>query len=120
MRVRLGFGPLKEAYRKYLYNHIKTNDKTPFGKVQFLRAFTHARDKTLTTKNIQSVWRATGLMSRNINKSLNSRQVLHPEPSTPPPTETSRNRQYHHETPQKASYIMEVMGTFDAELDTKR
>ena len=54
------FNASKTAYRKELEKLAVLTDSTPVDKVNFIRAYTQAREIGMTKKNILSGWRVTG------------------------------------------------------------
>ena len=69
------FSPLK-GYRKAINNLSLLTDYTPVGKRNFLKYYYKAQQKSLTSCNIQSGWKATGLWPQNIAKLFISRLLL--------------------------------------------
>ena len=78
------FSPLKSAYCRLItegarvgINHV---DKS-----EFLSIYTRARTETLSTSNIHSGFRATGLLPLNAEEVLARLQITVRTPTPPPP-----------------------------------
>lgn len=68
------FNAVKAAYRKELGKLASLSDSVPVDKVNFIRAYTKAREVGMTSKNILSGWRVTGNWPISRSKALQ-----HPE-----------------------------------------
>lgn len=72
------YGPLKKVYRREVQKLVNVTDLTPVGKITFLKCYYLARGITITSKNILSGWRATGLWPVNQAKPLLNRMTKQP------------------------------------------
>ncbi|KAI1004759.1 hypothetical protein K3495_g3456 [Podosphaera aphanis] len=70
------FGPLKTAYRKELGLIAEWDAGTVIGKRNFITCYSKARQVALTSNNIISGWKWTGLWSFNVAKPLSSPLML--------------------------------------------
>lgn len=70
------FGPLKMAYRKELGFLSQWGDSTVVGKRNFLACYRKARQVSLTSQNIKSGWKSTGLWPVSVAKPLLSPLLL--------------------------------------------
>ncbi|KAF6830934.1 transposase [Colletotrichum musicola] len=70
------FGPLKTAYKKELGLRPQWDCSTVVGKRTFILCYGKARHAALTTKNIISGWRYTGLWPVNMGRPLISPLLL--------------------------------------------
>ena len=76
------FGPLKAAYKKELGLLSEWDASTVTGKRNFILCYSNARKAALTSKNIVSGWKWTGLWPVSMAKPLMSRLLLN-STSTP-------------------------------------
>ena len=81
------FGPLKTAYRKQLGLTAEWDAGTVIGKRNFITCYSKARQVALTSKNIISGWKWTGLWPVNVSKPLSSPLML---TSTSTPSQPTR------------------------------
>jgi hypothetical protein len=83
------FNALKTAYRKELEKLASLTDSAPVDKVNFIRAYTKAREVGMTRKNILSGWRVTGNWPISRAKALRHPEIQEdkvdasPEPLSP-------------------------------------
>ncbi|KAK0368171.1 transposase [Colletotrichum limetticola] len=70
------FGPIKSVYRKELGKEDIVDNSTIVGKRYFLSCYQKARLAGLTSSNIRSGWKATGLWPPNMSKPLTNPMVL--------------------------------------------
>ena len=79
------FSPLKARYRRELkdLNLYAIPIDTPLAKAQFLQVYERARRAALTTSNIKSGWRGTGLWPVNRTKPLKNDMTKSSEPLAP-------------------------------------
>ncbi|KAK0367669.1 transposase [Colletotrichum limetticola] len=76
------FGPIKSKYRKELSKEEIVDNSTIVGKRYFLSCYQKARLAGLTSLNIRSGWKATGLYPPDMARPLTNPMVL-PNPVTP-------------------------------------
>ena len=79
------FGPLKQAYGRQIERYMRTHINH-ISKVEFLIAFRGAFTASITEKNIQAGFAATGLVPYEPDRVLSKLDVLirTPTPNTPP------------------------------------
>jgi hypothetical protein len=82
------FAPLKRAYKTEI-NVLANSDITHIDKKAFLDTFNQVFDKAFSKDNIQSSFRATGLLPDNPEVVLSRLEVKPYTPSPPPPGPTS-------------------------------
>lgn len=78
------FSVLKQKYRQYIESHSYDDLSSARSKQLFLLSYKSARDDALTSRNIRSGWRATGLWPVDISKPLGSKFIIPDDPPTPP------------------------------------
>lgn len=85
------FGPLKTFYRQQLSEHVSDHESIPIAKRIFLECYARAREISLTSQNLRSGWRGSGLWPVNRAVPLLS-PLLIQKPKTPPttPKETAK------------------------------
>lgn len=82
------FGPLKQAYRKFISDLASIADSSHIGKITFLHTYNKARKEAITKLNILAGWKATGLWPVNMAKPLLNPMVTQ-TPETEIPTDTA-------------------------------
>ena len=91
------FSSLKRLYRKELQKLSSLIDSTPIGKRNFLVCYQEARQESITSSNIKSGWRTTGLWPVSVAKPLMSPLLLeNSNRSTTTPLQSSQNIPRHH------------------------
>jgi hypothetical protein len=90
------FGPLKRAYSKEIYSLIR-NGVHHIDKIEFIEAYKQIRPQVLTEANIQSSFRATGLIPYNPERVISSLVIT--KILSPPGTGTGTDTQWTGETP---------------------
>jgi len=91
------FSSLKRLYRKELQKLSSLIDSTPIGKRNFLVCYQKARQESITSSNIKSGWRTTGLWPVSMAKPLMSPLLLeNSNRSTTTPLQSSQNIPRHH------------------------
>jgi hypothetical protein len=78
------FNALKIAYRKELEKLASLTDSAPIDKVNFIRAYTKAREVGMTRKNILSGWRVTGNWPISRAKALRHPEIQEDKVDTSP------------------------------------
>lgn len=78
------FNAVKAAYRKELGLLASLTDSTPVDKINFIRAYSQAREDGMTEKNILSGWRVTGNWPISRAKALRHPEIQDERPNTPP------------------------------------
>jgi len=82
------FNVLKATYRKELEKFNSLTDSAPVDKVQFIRAYSKAREAGLTSKNIKSGFRVTGNWPISRAKALRHPEIQEDKKeATPEPPE---------------------------------
>lgn len=101
------FSPLKQGYRRNLRQLEGYTLANPIGKELFLTIYARARDQALTSANIKSGWRASGLCPLNVNKALSNPMVLVQEAPKRPttPQRSAKKAPTRWETPQSSAQL---------------
>jgi hypothetical protein len=84
------FGPLKQAYRKFISDLACIADSSHIGKITFLYTYDKARKEAITKSNALAGWKATGLWPVNLAKVLMNPMVTQ-IPQTPVPGNTANS-----------------------------
>ena len=94
------FGPLKQYYRSRIQETLQAgfHEDSIASKRTFLDAYHWARTRAFSGLNIKAGWKVTGLWPVNVNKPLNSRQLLsnsNPTQLTKLPPRTPKAQSFH-------------------------
>ena len=106
------FSPLKASYRKWARKLSMPTDTSLQGKLGFLLCLQKARTEALTSQNIKSGWRASGLWPLNARKPLRSSQLLPRDLPKEPEEEAEREAEQQDQpftTPKKREDIKMLM-----------
>src|SRR5580700_4263727 len=79
------FNTIKVAYRKELDKLASLTDSARVDKVNFIRAYTKAREIGMTKKNVLSGWRVTGNWPISRAKALRHPEIQEDRDSSPEP-----------------------------------
>lgn len=128
------FSSLKAAYRKELGNLVNLTDSTAIGKRGFLDCYRRARLAGLTSQNVRSGWKATGLWPVTMAKPLlsplllensNKPAILPLDSSTPgmasslaTPDTQQQGAQVVWSTPKRARDLRDQLGIFNQRIQT--
>jgi 4-hydroxybenzoate polyprenyltransferase len=111
------FGPLKNAYRRFISDLATIADSSQIGKISFLYNYHKARKEAITKNNIYAGFKAAGLWPLNVAKALMNPMVTEtPIPAVIPISHT--NEQYNSllETPRSSTQFRRALEAIPASV----